>query len=75
MNCACYIAEGDGPLRLNPCPEHERWAKAIRDYEREACASVAAEPPALGGPNHGAWDRGYLDGRRAAAAAIRNRSN
>ena len=42
--------------------------------EREACAKIAAEPPPLGGPNHGAWDRGYLDGRTAAAAAIRNRS-
>ena len=44
MQCACYIAESlDGnPLRLNPCPEHERWAKAIRDYEREACARLAS---------------------------------
>jgi hypothetical protein len=40
MQCACYIAESnDGhPLRLNPCPEHERWAKGVRDYERERCA-------------------------------------
>lgn len=38
MQCACYIAEGDGPFRLNPCPEHEKWAKAIRAFEREACA-------------------------------------
>ena len=45
MQCACYIAESDdkNPLRLNPCPEHERWARAIRDYEREACAKIAAE--------------------------------
>lgn len=43
MQCACYIAESDDkhPLRLNPCPEHERWAKAIREDEREACARVS----------------------------------
>lgn len=42
MNCACYIAEsGDKhPLRLNPCPEHEKWAKAVRTYERERCAKM-----------------------------------
>ena len=34
MICACLIADGDGPLRLNPCPEHEKWAKEIRDYIR-----------------------------------------
>lgn len=43
MQCACYIAEGDGPLRLNPCPEHERWAKAIRAAERERCAKMVEE--------------------------------
>lgn len=44
MQCACYIAESnDGhPLRLNPCPEHERWAKAIRDVERERAAKIVA---------------------------------
>jgi len=43
MKCACYIAEStdNHPLRLNPCPEHERWARAIRDYEREECAKIA----------------------------------
>lgn len=43
MQCACHIADSDDkhPLRLNPCPEHERWAKAIRNYEREACALIA----------------------------------
>lgn len=40
MQCACYIAEGDGPFRLNPCPEHERWAEAIRQAERERCAKI-----------------------------------
>lgn len=43
MQCACYVAESEDnhPLRLKPCPEHERWAKAIRDYERDACAQIA----------------------------------
>lgn len=40
MQCACYIAEGDGPLRLNPCPEHEKWAKTIRDHERDRCCQI-----------------------------------
>jgi len=42
--------------------------------EREACAEIAdAEPAALYGPTHGAFDRGYQAGRRDAAKAIRNR--
>lgn len=39
MNCACYI-HGEHPLALNPCPEHERWAKAVRAHERERCATM-----------------------------------
>lgn len=42
--------------------------------EREACAKIAEATPPLTGPTHGAWDRAYVDGRRAAAAAIRSRS-
>lgn len=40
MQCACYTY-GEHPLSLNPCPEHERWAKAIMRAEREACAAIA----------------------------------
>lgn len=42
MHCACYIAASDDnhPLRLNPCPEHERWAKAVMAVERERCARM-----------------------------------
>ena len=41
MNCACYIPVGsEHPLALNPCPEHERWGKAIRAAERERSASM-----------------------------------
>ena len=45
MNCACQIAESNDnhPLRLNPCPEHERWAKAIRAAERERLIAIVDE--------------------------------
>lgn len=44
--------------------------------EREACAAVAAPPTEqLYAPTHGAWDRGYEQGRIDAAAAIRERNN
>ena len=41
MNCACYI-HGDAALNLNPCPEHERWAKAIRAVTRHDVREVCA---------------------------------
>jgi hypothetical protein len=44
------------------------------EAEREACAKLAETPPSLDGPTHGAWDRGYIDGRKAAAKDIRNRN-
>lgn len=44
--------------------------------EREACAKIAAVAKrSVDAPKHGAWDRGYEDGRNDAAAAIRARSN
>lgn len=42
MTCVCYTY-GDHPLSLNPCPEHERWAKAIRAAERERCAKMVED--------------------------------
>jgi hypothetical protein len=77
MQCACYIAESDdnNPLRLNPCPDHERWAKAIRNAERQLCIAAAeGEPLKLIAPAHDAWDRGYQAGRGDATRAIINRS-
>ena len=60
MQCACYIAESlDGhPLRLNPCPEHERWAKAIRDVERDRCAKTSR---ALWNDPEGAYTADYVE--------------
>lgn len=46
MECGCYTF-GEAALQLNPCPVHERWAKAIRAVavhdERERCVGVALE--------------------------------
>lgn len=76
MHCACYIAESDDkhPLRLNPCPEHERWARAVMHAEREACAKVAEADTSFdmlqdfGMQSHSAQLRANI------AEAIRNRT-
>ncbi len=43
MECTCYTY-GDAALHLNPCPLHERWARAIRAVavhdERERCCEI-----------------------------------
>lgn len=75
MNCACYIADSnDGsPLRLNPCPEHERWAKAIRNFEREACARIADDCQVAPTGQH--YEAGVNDASDSIARDIRARSN
>lgn len=51
------------------------WAAREVRAERECCAE-AAKPETLAqyAPTHGAWDRGYQQGRIDAADAIRARS-
>lgn len=67
MQCACYVAEGDGLLRLNPCPEHERWAKAIRQKERERCAALVSHLRAT-------WFHEGIPGDTAVPAGVFARS-
>lgn len=51
------------------------WIAREIKQEREACARIAETPPEIGSLTDGAFDRGYLDGRREAAKAIRNRKS
>jgi len=77
--CAC-VWEGppSNPKLVRGCVAHLEWrnahAKDAREIEREECAKVAETVPPLTGPTHGTWDRAYVDGRRAAAKAIRDRA-
>lgn len=40
MECACYTF-GDGPLRLNPCPLHEKWAREVVAHELKRMIEAA----------------------------------
>ena len=69
------VAKWEGPS--SPWSEPADLAEAIDKAiaaEREACAQAATALPPPEGLTHGAWDRGYLAGRLAAAAAIKART-
>jgi hypothetical protein len=71
------VAGYETDLISEPCEYAEAIDAAIAAAivaEREACARLALEIPPPEGPAHGAWDRGYLAGRLAAAAAIKART-
>jgi hypothetical protein len=65
------LSIGNGPLEAAPADALRAAIAAAVEAEREACAKIADIQSSTGGSSHGAWDRGYMAGRRDAAAEIR----